>query len=147
MRRTSFSDRPCPVARALDVVGDWWTLLVVRDALAGTTRFEDFRASLGVSRNILAARLDALVEEGVCERRRYEDRPPRDEYLLTKKGRALWRVVHALGWWGMRFSGGHKQPDIRFTHAPCGARVELDQTCGKCGVPVQDDDVRVVRVR
>ena len=147
MQRTSFSDRQCPVARALDVVGDWWTLLVVRDALAGTTRFEDFRRSLGISKNILAARLDALVDHGVLARRRYQDSPPRDEYVMTEKGRALWRSVHALGHWGVRYAGGSKSPDIRFTHDPCGARVRVDQTCEKCGATVQDDAVRITRVR
>jgi DNA-binding HxlR family transcriptional regulator len=94
----------CSIAQTLDVVGDPWTLLIVRDALFGTTRFDDFRRSLGIPRATLAARLDTLVEHGVMERRRYQERPERHEYVLTDKGRDLRRVMISLLQWGDTWS-------------------------------------------
>jgi DNA-binding HxlR family transcriptional regulator len=98
---------PCPVARTLDVVGEWWTLLIVRDALLGARRFEDFKAT-GIADNILSARLRRLVDEGVLERVRYRERPDRFEYVLTEKGRALGPVVQALRAWGRRWTSGEE---------------------------------------
>src|SRR5438270_3215830 len=95
MRKRSLGSQPCPVARTLDVIGEWWTLVIVRDAFRGSRRFEDFR-SIGIADNILSARLKKLVEEGVFERRRYREHPERFEYLLTEKGRDLLMVVAAL---------------------------------------------------
>ncbi len=106
MKRTSFSDMSCPVARALEVVGEPWTLLVIREALFGVTRFSQFQARLGIARNVLTARLESLVETGILVRRRYEERPPRDEYLLTPRGRALVPILHALKEWGEAMEGG-----------------------------------------
>jgi DNA-binding HxlR family transcriptional regulator len=94
----------CSIAQTLDVVGDPWTLLIVRDALFGTTRFDDFRRSLGIPRATLASRLDTLVEHGVMERRRYQERPERHEYVLTDKGRDLRRVMISLLQWGDTWS-------------------------------------------
>ncbi|TMC09079.1 MAG: helix-turn-helix transcriptional regulator [Chloroflexi bacterium] len=106
MRRTSLAEMPCPVARTLDVVGEWWTLLIVRDALLGARRFEDFKAT-GIADNILSARLRRLVDEGVLERVPYQERPERHEYVLTAKGRALGTVVQALRSWGLRWTCPH----------------------------------------
>lgn len=103
MKRTRFADAKCPIARTLDVVGDWWSLLIVRDATLGVTRFEDFLERLGIARNILTARLKTLLARGVLERRRYQERPPRHEYVLTEKGAALVPVLIALGAWGLRY--------------------------------------------
>jgi DNA-binding HxlR family transcriptional regulator len=100
VRRTSFSEMPCSIARTLEVVGEWWTLLIVRDAFLGVTRFDDWQARLGIARNVLTARLDRLVHHGILERRRYQERPPRDEYVLTDKGRDLGPVLGALRVWG-----------------------------------------------
>ena len=102
VRRTSFASMPCSVARTLEVVGEWWTLLIVRDALRGVTRFEDFQRRLGIARNILAARLDGLVEAGILERREYQQAPRREEYVLTSKGEDLRPVLAALRAWGDR---------------------------------------------
>src|SRR6187399_1039377 len=90
MQRKSFEDMNCSVARSLDVVGEWWTLLVVRDALLGVTRFDDFQERLGISRNVLAVRLERLVDEGIFEKVPYQERPLRHDYRLTRKGAALW---------------------------------------------------------
>jgi DNA-binding HxlR family transcriptional regulator len=104
MKRKPLAHMNCPIAQTLDVVGDPWTLLIVRDALFGTTRFDDFRRSLGIPRATLAARLDTLVEHGVMERRRYQERPERHEYVLTDKGRDLRRVMISLLQWGDTWS-------------------------------------------
>lgn len=96
MRRTRFDRWPCPIARATDLVGDWWTPIILRNAFAGQRRFEQFQESLGVPRAILARRLKRLVDEGLLRRERYAERPPRFEYRLTDKGRAFWDVLAAL---------------------------------------------------
>jgi DNA-binding HxlR family transcriptional regulator len=100
MRRKDLSGAACPIARSLDVIGDWWSLLIVRDALRGTTRFSDFQKSLGVSKNILTRRLRALTEQGVLELSAASDGSAYQEYHLTDKGRRLFYVLVALGQWG-----------------------------------------------
>jgi DNA-binding HxlR family transcriptional regulator len=100
MRRTSLDNAICPIARTLDVVGDWWTLLIVRDAFAGLSRFGDFQKSLGLAKNILSARLRTLVANGILEKRPSADGGARDEYRLTDKGRRLRVVLTALRQWG-----------------------------------------------
>lgn len=96
MRRTRFDRWPCPIARATDLVGDWWTPIILRNAFAGQRRFDQFQESLGVPRAILTRRLNRLVAEGLLRKERYAERPPRYEYLLTDKGRAFWDVLAAL---------------------------------------------------
>jgi DNA-binding HxlR family transcriptional regulator len=100
MRRTRFDAALCPIARATDLIGDWWTPIILRDAMFGRTRFEDFQTGLGVPRAILTRRLSRLVSEGLMERVRYAERPPRYEYLLTAKGRAFIDVLAAMWRWG-----------------------------------------------
>ena len=95
-----FSDGPCPLARALIRVGDAWSMLILRDAGYGATRFDQFRQGLGIAPNILTRRLSALTEAGLLEKRRYSERPPRDEYVLTRKGRDFLPVLAAIGAWG-----------------------------------------------
>jgi len=96
MQRTSFSDMPCPVARTLQHVGEWWSILILRDAHFGLTRFDQFQSSLGIAPTMLTRRLAALVEAGMLERRRYNERPPRDEYVLTARGRDFLPVLKAF---------------------------------------------------
>jgi DNA-binding HxlR family transcriptional regulator len=100
VRRTDLSHNVCPVARSLSVVGDWWSLLVVRDALRGVRRFGEFQTSLGLAKNILAARLRAMVEAGILELQPASDGSAYQEYVLTEKGRSLRPVVEALAAWG-----------------------------------------------
>jgi len=102
MHRTSFSDMPCPVARTLDRVGEWWSILILRDAFFGHTRFEQFQTSLGIAPNMLTRRLNALVKGGMLERRRYSEKPPRDEYVLTERGRDFRPVLNAFKDFGER---------------------------------------------
>ncbi|HVC55489.1 MAG TPA: helix-turn-helix domain-containing protein [Stellaceae bacterium] len=102
MRRKSFGTLQCPIARSLERVGEWWSILILRDASLGLTRFDQFEESLGIAPNMLTRRLKALVEAGLLERRRYSERPPRDEYLLTPAGRDFRPVLWALLAWGNR---------------------------------------------
>jgi DNA-binding HxlR family transcriptional regulator len=100
MKRKSLSHETCPIARSLDTIGDWWTLLIVRDAFSGKRRFSDFENSLGLAKNILSARLKALLANGVLEKRPSEDGSPHGEYHLTEKGRRLRVVLIAIRQWG-----------------------------------------------
>ncbi|MGI0115692.1 winged helix-turn-helix transcriptional regulator [Zooshikella sp. RANM57] len=102
MQRTSFLSFECPAARALESVGDWWSILILRDAFQGLKRFDEFQQSLGVSTNILSRRLKHLTSEGLFERHQYMERPPRYEYILTPKGRDFYPVAIALFAWGNR---------------------------------------------
>src|ERR1700759_5087993 len=102
MRRTSFKRMDCPVARSLERVGEWWSILILRDAFQGATRFDEFSQSLGIAPNILSRRLAHLTEAGMFVRRRYSERPPRYEYVLTAKARDFFPVVAALLAWGNR---------------------------------------------
>ena len=102
MQRTSFGNMTCPIARSLERVGEWWSILILRDALRGTTRFDEFQKSLGIAPNMLTRRLNALVESGLLERRRYNEHPPRYEYVLTARGRDFRPVLIAILAWGNR---------------------------------------------
>ncbi|BBK38005.1 transcriptional regulator [Allostella sp. ATCC 35155] len=102
MQRKSFAGMQCPIARSLERVGEWWSILILRDAFHGLTRFDQFQKSLPIATNMLTRRLNALVEAGLLERRRYSERPPRDEYLLTDLGRDFRPVLIALMAWGNR---------------------------------------------
>jgi DNA-binding HxlR family transcriptional regulator len=102
MQRKSFGSMSCPIARSLDRVGEWWSILILRDAFRGLTRFDQFQKSLDIAPNMLTRRLNALVEAGLMERRRYCEHPPRDEYILTERGRDFRPVLWALLAWGNR---------------------------------------------
>jgi DNA-binding HxlR family transcriptional regulator len=137
-------DQPCPVAKALEVVGDRWTLLAVRDLLLGTKRFQDLLASLpGLAPNILSARLKLMEEHGLVTRRFYSEHPPRAEYALTEKGRELGMIVGALAAWGSR----HVYPRARLVHAGCGHPVTLRYYCQDCGTRVAGAEIALTRGR
>ena len=133
MQRKTFDDMNCSVARTLDVVGEWWTLLIVRDALLGVTRFDEFHDRLGISRNVLAVRLDKLVDEGIFERVPYQERPLRHEYRLTRKGVALWPVLTALREWGDRWVVGEDAAPVVWVHDACGHPADAKYHCSHCG--------------
>ena len=100
MRKVSFADMNCSIAQALEIVGEWWTLLILRDCFLGVRRFDDFVDRLGISRNVLTDRLDKLVAADVLERRTYDEGRLRYDYVLTPKGKALWPVITTLREWG-----------------------------------------------
>ena len=102
MQRKSFGKMACPIARSLERVGEWWSILIIRDALHGFTRFDEFQKSLNIAPNMLTRRLNALVDAGLLQRRRYSERPPRDEYILTEMGRDFRPVIVAMFAWGNR---------------------------------------------
>ena len=112
MRRTRFHEWPCPIARATDLIGDWWTPLVLREAFAGRRRFEDFQRGLAVPRAVLAKRLARLVDEGLMVKQAYAERPVRYEYRLTDKGRAFWDVLAAMWRWGSDWLWEHGEPPV-----------------------------------
>ena len=142
MPRTSLADVHCSVARTADLIGEWWTPLIIRDAIHGRRRFEEFQRSLGIARNILSARLDRLVEHGIMERRRYADHPPRDEYLLTEKGRDLFPVIAALMTWGDRWTAGEAGPPVLLIHEPCGQAASVVATCNHCARPLRMEEIQ-----
>ena len=144
MRKTDLSEMPCPVARSLDIVGEWWTLVIVRDAFRGARRFEEFRA-VGIADNILSARLKRLVDEGIFERVPYQEHPARFEYLLTEKGRELAIVLAALATWGKRWTDG---PDLsRISHGDLSHGVTMQAYCEECARPINPEEIRVQRLR
>jgi DNA-binding HxlR family transcriptional regulator len=136
MQHTSFADWNCSIAKTLDVVGEWWTLLILRDAFRGTRRFDDFHASLGLARSVLTARLRKLTEHGVLERRAYSDHPPRYEYYPTDKGRALFPLIAVLLQWGDTWAPGPSGPPVVLVHNTCGQVTQPMMTCPHCGQEV-----------
>ena len=142
MRWRDIGDLTCSVARALSIVGDRWTLLVLRDAFLGIRRFEDFHADLGTSRHRLADRLRKLTRAGILERVRYQERPVRFEYRLTEKGRDLYPVVVSLTRWGDRWMADADGPPVELVHRGCGRQVMPHLTCPACGEPVGARDMQ-----
>lgn len=143
-RTADYTNERCSVAATLEVVGDPWTLLILRDAFAGVKRFEQWQERLGVARNVLAARLKSLVSHGVMETRRYSERPPRHEYWLTQKGLALSPVLLTMSEWGDRHVYGRDQSPVLFRHKSCGCAFHPVLACEECGEVVQRRDLERV---
>jgi DNA-binding HxlR family transcriptional regulator len=139
----TYENQQCSIARTLEIVGERWTLLVLRDAFLGIRRFDDFQRDLGVARNVLADRLARLVDEGILERRRYQERPERFEYRLTAAGRDLWPVLHSLATWGDAHAAPDGPPRL-FRHRDCGGTVTDRRTCDRCGAELDVRDVEVL---
>ncbi|MDQ1070292.1 winged helix-turn-helix transcriptional regulator [Streptomyces canus] len=133
-----YATQQCSIASALEIVGERWTLLVVRDALYGVRRYNDFLVHLGIPRAVLAARLQMLTEEGILEKRRYQESPPRDEYVVTDRAIALWPALRALGRWGREHYG--KTVLRTFQHTECGTEIGSYGECPACArvVPVEE---------
>jgi DNA-binding HxlR family transcriptional regulator len=143
MPRTSFADMTCSIARTLDATGDWWSPLILRDVHLGITRFDELRRDLGISRQVLAERLERLVDHGVLERRAYSERPRRHDYLLTEKGRGLVDVLLAMVAWGDRWTAGEQGPPVLLRHRGCGELTHAEIQCAQCGQPLRADEVSV----
>jgi DNA-binding HxlR family transcriptional regulator len=143
MRRKQLDHMQCSIAKALDVVGDPWTMLILRDALLGVTRFDDLSRRLEIPRATLSARLDHLCDTGVMERRQYQDRPPRDEYVLTAKGRALRPVVLTLMQWGDQWVRDD-EPPTHLVDAASGRAIDPVLVDRSSGVPIDDLRVRTI---
>jgi DNA-binding HxlR family transcriptional regulator len=135
MKRKSFEKMQCPVARSLEHVGEWWSILILRDATHGMTRFDEFQKSLAIAPNILTRRLAALVDAGLLERRQYCDRPPRHEYILTERGRDFRPVLISLQIWGNK----HFAPEgvsVVLTDVETGAKVDPMLVDRVTGLPI-----------
>jgi DNA-binding HxlR family transcriptional regulator len=130
----TYEDQVCSVARTLEIVGERWTLLIVRDALLGMRRFDEFHKSLGIARNVLSDRLGKLVERGILERVEYSERPARSEYHLTGAGRELGPIVVSLMHWGDRHAAGPDGPPRLTVHKGCGGPVAVRAVCAEHGV-------------
>jgi DNA-binding HxlR family transcriptional regulator len=142
VERKSFAEMDCSVAQCLEVIGEWWSMLVVRDAFLGVTRFDEFQRRLGISRNILQQRLARLVEAGVLTREPYSEHPLRHDYKLTDKGRDLWPVLTAMRQWGDRHAAP-SGPPLQVVHKACGSASEATFVCSACGEPLGPRDVEV----
>jgi DNA-binding HxlR family transcriptional regulator len=138
--RADYAGQNCSIARALELVGERWTLLILRESFLGTRRFDDFQRELGVARNVLQTRLERLVDAGTLARVPYQERPVRYEYRLTRKGVDLWPVIVALLKWGDK----HAAPDgppVVLEHKDCGGGVDDHRRCTRCGADLEAWDV------
>jgi DNA-binding HxlR family transcriptional regulator len=148
MRRTRFDDWDCSVARSVDILGDWWSPMVIRSALLGARRFEHFTEGLGIPRNVLTERLNRLVDEGIMVKVEYQDRPVRYEYRLTEKGIALYPVIVSMLEWGNRWLDWEDGcPPVQLVDRTTGEPVEPVLVDARTGAPLDARSTRAVYVR
>jgi DNA-binding HxlR family transcriptional regulator len=140
MHRANLAAQPCSLARTLQIVGEWWSLLVLRDICFGWNKFDEIHEHLGIARNILKARLDTLVDQGMVERRRYQERPDRFDYLPTEKALDFVPALLALVAWGDRWTAV-QGPPILFTHRSCGHDTVATVVCSSCAEPLTRQDL------
>lgn len=144
MQRTKFAEMNCSIARTLDVFGEPWTPLILRDVLVGMTRFEQIRTDLGISSKVLTQRLAWLVENGVLERRQYSERPPRYEYALLQKGVELCDVLLVMRRWGDRWLAGEDGPPVLHRHRDCGELCHAEVHCSECGAEMDASEIEIL---
>ncbi|KAB1977767.1 winged helix-turn-helix transcriptional regulator [Streptomyces triticiradicis] len=142
MRRTSFDSWPCSIARTVDILGDGWTLLILREVFYGESRFDGFIDSLGIARNTLTDRLRRLEDAGLLQRRPYQSEPVRHDYLPTDKGRDFFGVLAAINTWGDRWLADDGIPVVMH-HTACGHDAQAEVVCSACGEPLHHQDVAV----
>jgi DNA-binding HxlR family transcriptional regulator len=142
MLKRDYEGQVCSIAGALGLIGERWTLLIVRDLFLGVRRFDAIQRDLGIARNVLRDRLDRLVEEGIVRRRRYQERPERFEYILTEKGVDLWPVLHSVMSWGDRYAAPEAGPATIVEHRGCGGRIDDRRVCEECGTAVGPHDIK-----
>lgn len=147
MRRTRFDQLPCPIARTTDLVGDWWTPMIMRESFLGCRRFQDYQRNLGLSRAVLTQRLNRLVEEGLLEKHPYETRPLRNEYLLTEKGRAFWDVLAAMWRWGEDWLFDEGRSPVMIIDRETGNEVRPVVVDERTGEQIDVDRLRIVPSR
>jgi DNA-binding HxlR family transcriptional regulator len=144
MQRTDFGDMACSIARTLDVIGEPWSPLILRNVYMGVSRFDQLQQSLGISRKVLTERLKWLTGKGVLERRPYEARPPRHEYVLTARGLELFEVLMVMVAWGDRWLAGEPGPPVLYRHRACGQVSHVELACSECGEPMRATDIEVL---
>jgi len=142
MLGNEYTSQTCSIASALDVVGERWSLLIVRNLMLGLRRFDEIQENLGIARNVLQARLTRLTEQGVIEKRLYQDRPPRYEYRLTEKGLDLWPAIVGLMNWGDRHAATPAGPPVLLEHRGCGGAIDEHRICERCGERLSVRDSR-----
>ena len=142
MLKNDYDSQTCSIASALEVVGERWSLLIVRDIFLGLRRFDEIQRDLGIARNVLNTRLARLLEHGVLEKRLYQEHPPRYEYRLTEKGLDLWPTVVALMKWGDRYTASAAGPPVLLEHRGCGGAVDEHRICEECGARLEVRDVQ-----
>ena len=142
MRWSDIDQQVCSVARALSVVGERWTMLIIRDAFLGTRRFDKFQQNLGITRHRLSERLSKLVEQGVLVKVPYQERPLRHEYRLTRKGLALYPVLMTLARWGDDWMDQGEGAPMEYLHMGCGRQTRPELTCSECGDPLRPEEVK-----
>ena len=135
-------DLHCSVARTLDVLGDKWSLLVIRDTFYGLRRFEEFQSDLGIARNVLTDRLERLVDNEILDRVQYEERPPRFEYVLTTKGKALFPVLMTIEHWGDTWLSEDGDRPVTWTHTLCGQQMHTIGVCSVCREEIRPRHMR-----
>jgi DNA-binding HxlR family transcriptional regulator len=145
MQRTRFGDMACSIARTLDVAGEPWSPLIIRDVWVGINRFDEMQRDLGISRKVLAERLKWLVEQGMLQQRAYSERPLRYEYVLTDKGFEFCDVLVAITAWGDRWTAGQAGPPNLLRHSACGQHTTAALHCAQCGQPLRARDINVER--
>lgn len=141
MLKRTYEHQACSIAGALELIGERWSLLILRDVLLGVHRFDALQSELGIARNVLRDRLNLLVDEGILEKRRYQERPERFEYHLTEKGRDLWPVIHSIMSWGDKHAPPPGGPATIVVHRGCGGHISADRVCATCGATTTLDDV------
>ena len=144
MQRTQFGEMACSIARTLDVIGEPWSPLILRDVFVGITRFDALQQELGISRKVLAERLKWLVENDVLERREYSDHPVRHEYVLTAKGLELCDLLLVMVAWGDRWTAGAVGPPVLYRHHACREISHVELCCSTCGEPMTAATVEVL---
>lgn len=144
MKRTSLNESVCPIARTLDLIGDWWTLLIVRDAMGGIKRFSEFQRSLGAAKNILSSRLKTLVAEGVLEIGPASDGSAYQEYLLTQKGKDLYPILVALGQWGHQYMFDENECPSYSVDRKNGQPLAAIRVLAQDGRELTAEDIRVI---
>ncbi|HEX3317092.1 MAG TPA: helix-turn-helix domain-containing protein [Solirubrobacteraceae bacterium] len=143
MLSRTYDNQVCSIARSLEVVGERWTVLILRDAFLGLRRFDEFQRSLGIARNVLSDRLDRLVDEGIFERRLYNEHPPRSEYRLTDRGRDLFPTVFSLMRWGDKHAAPGGPPRV-VRHRGCGGAIDDHLRCERCGEALTGREVETL---
>ncbi|WP_152360719.1 winged helix-turn-helix transcriptional regulator [Microlunatus speluncae] len=144
MQRTNFGEMACSIARTLDVIGEPWSPLILRDVYVGMTRFAQLQEDLGISRKVLTERLNWLVDNGVLERRAYSQRPLRQEYVLTVKGTELCDLLLVMVRWGDRWTAGEAGPPVLYRHHACGEISHVELRCSGCGQPMRATDIDIL---
>jgi DNA-binding HxlR family transcriptional regulator len=144
MQRTDFGGMACSIARTLDVIGEPWSPLILRNIYVGITRFDQLQQTLGISRKVLAERLRWLVEHEILDRREYSTRPPRYEYTLTERGTELCDLLLVMVRWGDRWLAGQAGPPVLYRHHACGQISHVELNCSVCGKPMPATSIDVL---